>query len=346
MTAPVVKPEADMEMPASIAALVDLAPLRASAKSSRKLKKLLVPHVRFKAVLSVVTHQHLLASGDPEVEASCLLVYGKTGAGKSAALKFYARQFPEKRGPEGMIRRVVYLQVPSGADKHALQRRILTRLGVPIPPRATQDELTMLIDRHLRLQRVELLILDEMNHLADLRSSEKQYLAADMLKELTNFNSCQLVLGGLDSSLSVILNNPQLLRRRANSFEVKAYAWDDEDDREAFEDFLEEFAHAMPFREAPPLADWSEQISIASWGLVGISVVFLIRATEIAVQTASRDLNILHLGKAFDELKPRDTKGNPFSGKSVRFPPDYLELLMEGVKRRSGLRKRAKEDAA
>lgn len=74
--------------------------------------------------------------------------------------------------------------------------------------------------------------------------------------------------------------------------------------------------------------------------------MFLIRATEIAVKAASGDLNILHLGKAFDELKPRGTKGNPFSCKSVRFPHDYLELLIEGVRRKSGLRKRAKEDAA
>jgi hypothetical protein len=315
--------------------------LRAVSKSRRKLKKLVIPHVRFTEIVNRVAFQHAGYTDDPDIESGCLLLHGKTGAGKSVPLKYYARQFPETRGREGMVRKVVYLQVPSGADKHSLQRRILRRLGVPVPPKAAQDELTLLLDMHLRLQGVQLLILDETNHLADLRSSEKQYFAADMLKELANFNSCQIAVAGLDSSLSVFVNNPQLLRRRDHSFEVKPYAWDNRGDRKAFEEFLDEFADNMPFRNPPPLAGWSELLSVASWGLVGISSLFLIRATEIAVETASRDLSLLHLASAFDELKPPGTRGNPFSGKSVRFPPKYLALLMEGVERRSGLRKRA-----
>ncbi|MGB3501067.1 MAG: TniB family NTP-binding protein [Mesorhizobium sp.] len=338
--------ESDIEMPATIAALVDLGKLRPAARSSRKLKKLQIPHARFLEVIEQVAQHHLLSDQGSEVEAGCLLLFGKTGAGKSVALRYYARQFPKTRGPRGMIRRVLYLQVPSGADKPALQRRILFRLGVPIPPRTTQDELTMLIDLHLRLQGVELLILDEFNHLADLRSSEKQYFAADMLKELTNFNSCQLVFAGLDSSISVLIGNPQLLRRRSHSHEVKPYAWDDEAEREAFKTFLDEFARNMPFRILAPLADWGEQLSIASWGLVGISAVLLIRATEIAVKAASPNIDLFHLAEAFDELKPRGTRGNPFSGTKVRFPPNYLRKLMEGVESRSGLSKRKQEEDA
>ena len=211
----------------------------------------------------------------------------------------------------------------------------------PVPSRRTQDELTLLIDFHLRAQGVELLILDEVNHLADTKTNQGRFLAADMIKEFCNFNSCQIVIVGMPSAISLLDRNLQLDRWSRLKHEVVPYDWSSAGDREDYEDFLEAFADGMRFRRRPLLSDWSEALSVASSGLVGITSLFIVRANGIAMTAGDGELRLDHLAVAFDELKPRGTRGNPFvSLKSVRFPKNYTKLLMEGFLEKTNLRRR------
>lgn len=330
-----------VEMPPSLAARVNLDPLRCAAEANVALEDMVIRHREFDRLSDRLAFHHLHYDPSPLREAGVMLVNGMSGAGKSSALKRYAAEFPVQVDEQGVRRQVLLVQVPSGADKHSLQRRILAGLDVPVPHRRTQDELTLLIDFHLRAQRVELLILDESNHLADLKTNDRKFLAADMIKELANFNSCQIVIAGMPSSMSLLERNLQLKRRTRLKHAVSAYDWTLDRDRDDYEDFLDAFAEAMPFRNPPPLSEWSEALSVASWGLAGITSLFLVRANGIALEAFERVLKLDHLAVAFDELKPPGTRGNPFvSLKSVKFPKRYVDLLVNGIEERSGLRRR------
>lgn len=330
-----------VEMPPSLAARVNLDPLRSAAEADVALENMVLRHREFDRLSDRLALHHLHYDPSPLREAGVMLVSGMSGAGKSSALKRYAAEFPVLVGEQGVRRQVLLLQVPSGADKHSLQRRILVSLDVPVPPRQTQDALTLLIDFHLRAQRVQLLILDESNHLADMKTNDRRFFAADMIKELANFNSCQIVIAGMPSSMALLDRNLQLKRRTRLKHAVSAYDWTLVRDRDDYEDFLDEFSEAMRFPTPPPLSDWSQALSVASWGLIGITSLFLVRANGIAFEACERTLKLDHLVAAFDELKPPGTRGNPFvSIKSVKFPKRYVELLVNGAEVRTGLRKR------
>lgn len=337
-----------VEMPSSLAARVNLDPLRSAAEADVALENMVIRHREFDRLSDRLALHHLHYDPSPLREAGVMLVSGMSGAGKSSALKRYAAEFPVQVDEKGIRRQVLLVQVPSGADKHSLQRRILVSLDVPIPPRRTQDALTLLIDFHLRAQRVELLILDESNHLADMKTNDRKFLAADMIKELANFNSCQIVIAGMPSSMALLERNLQLKRRTRLKHDVNGYDWTLNGDRDDYEDFLDAFAEAMRFRSPPPLSDWSEALSVASWGLAGITSLILVRANGIAFEACERALRLDHLVAAFDELKPPGTRGNPFvSTKSVKFPKRYVDLLVNGVERKTGLyRRKAVAEAA
>lgn len=330
-----------VEFPPSLSARLDISTLRPAAEANVALENMVIRHREFDRLSNVLAYHHMHYDPSPLREAGVLIVSGMSGAGKSSALKRYAAEFPVTEDGHGVRRQVLCVQVPSGADKHSLQRRILHGLEVPVPPRRTQDTLTLDIDHHLRAQRVELLMLDESNHLADLRTNERRFLAADMLKELANFNSCQIAIAGMPSSMALVEKNLQLKRRSRLRHLVKPYDWTVDKDRDDYEDFLDEFADAMRFRSPPPLSKWSEALSLASWGLPGITSLILVRANGIAFETHAGALELKHLVEAFDELKPEGTRGNPFvSLKSVKFPKDYVDLLVNGVERKTGLRRR------
>jgi hypothetical protein len=339
-----------VEFPPSLAARVDLDTLRPAAEADIALENMVIRHREFDRLSNRLASHHMHYDPSPLREAGVLIVSGMSGAGKSSTLKRYAAEFPVTEDEKGVRRQVLYVQVPSGADKHSLQRRILHGLEVPVPHRRTQDALTLLIDYHIRAQRMELLILDESNHLADLRTNEKRFLAGDMIKELANFNSCQIVVAGMDSSMALLERNLQLARRSRMRHVVKPYDWTVERDRNDYEDFLDEFADAMRFRSPPPLSAWSEALSVASWGLPGITSLLLVRANGVAFEAQAGALELEHLVDAFDELKPKGTRGNPFvSLRSVKFPKNYVDLLVNGVERKTGLRSRmaaAQEEAA
>jgi hypothetical protein len=333
-----------IEFPEAIAGLVPLDRLRAVTAASTAVRDMVIPHFRFTEVISHLTKQHLRWRPGADVEAKCLLLYGKTRVGKTVPLRWYADQFPAYRDEKGMVRRVLYVVAPSGADKHSLQRRILRKLGIEVS--LPSDVATAVIDYQLRMQRVELVIIGEFNHLADLKSTEKQYLAADMLKEFANWNSCQLAFSGLDSSLNVLEANGQLLNRSPYREEVKRYDWHATGERVEFINFLAELATALPFRRKLALDDVkvAQRFACASGGLVGLAVEFVAVGAEIAVEQGTTDFKLQHLADAFDVLKPAGLPGNPFRSAvtNVMFDTSYADLVTRGLDQRIELWKRRK----
>jgi hypothetical protein len=179
---------------------------------------------------------------------------------------------------------------------------------------------------------VELLILDESNHLVDTRTNKTQFLAADVLKELANWNCCQMVFGGLASSLQILEVNHQILRRSFGRIEAAPYHWRDDAQRTEALNFLGTVADEIPwFTHRPALDDegLAEGIARAAGGAVGLMVAQVAKTVEIATRLEAARLTRKHFAAAFDVLKPVGTIGNPFSGKlsGLTFPEGYHGIM-------------------
>lgn len=312
------------EVPAAIAEYIGAEAIGIAAERVRSLRRLFIPHARFSAELEELVAHHMLFDPRPGAEGSVLMFTGMTGAGKSKTLQYYARQFPPVETETGTRRRVLYVRLPPGADRYSLQRRIMAELGIPIPPKRSSDEISLDIAYHLAMQGVELLILDESNHLVDKKTDKTQFLAADVIKELLNFGCSQVVFAGLESALQIIEVNMQLHRRVTSNFHVDPYRWTDDSEREAFQNFLLTVADEITwFTHRPALEDdaFAERMHRAAYGAVGTVMVLVQKAVEIATRMDAPRLMDDHFAAAFDILKPAGTTGNAFSGEGgVSFP--------------------------
>jgi hypothetical protein len=318
--------------PPGIARFVNVEQIGEAAERAKAVRRLMIPHARFKEGLDEVYAQHRLFDPRPNGEASALMFTGRTGTGKSKTLRYYAAQFPPEDTGDRTIRRVLYVPLPPGADRFSMQRRVMAALGVPILRNRTADQLSLDIRYHLVEQGVELLILDEANHLVDTRTNKTQFLAADVLKELASWNCCQMVFGGLASALQILEVNHQILRRSFGRFEAAPYHWRDDASRTETLNFLGTIADEIPwFTHRPALDDegLAEPIARAAGGAVGLMVTQVAKSVEIATKLEASRLARKHFAAAFDVLKPIGTIGNPFSGKlsGLKFPEGYHGVM-------------------
>jgi len=166
----------------------------------RRLRSTVIPHFRFRALISelVATHRQFVPGGI--AEANCLVAYGRTGSGKSHTLKYYAAKFPRVRGTHSIIHPVLYVRLPPDCSKSAVPRRILAELGKEVKDDSRPDKLETLLIKLLPVHGVQLLIIDEVQHLVDKKTDRFHAIAGDVLKNLMSANVCQFVLSGMDSS--------------------------------------------------------------------------------------------------------------------------------------------------
>jgi hypothetical protein len=309
------------------------------AELVKQLKKIMVPHERFREGILRLRLIHAELDRSPAAEAGVMTFLGRSGSGKSNTLRYYARQYPPRKGESGWIRPVVYVRVPPEANKAALLRSILSEMGLPVTNSRDTDILMRDVLHHLREQKVELLILDEMQHLIDQRTQRFQYISADILKDLLSSNCCQMVFAGLDSAIMALEVNPQLNRRSPLRFPMTEYDWFDEEDQASYVDFLTAVADQMPFQRRPALddVDVAERLHRSSDGLIGITMNLVAKGMAYALSEDAVTVTLDHLAAGFDELKRRGIKINPFRGKcpeSLGVPVDYIYEEDSGLSKR------------
>ena len=105
-------------------------------------------------------------------EPQCMSLEGPTGAGKTTLIKDYARQFPRhETGPATLIP-VFYLETPSPVTVKGLAQKMLEELGDPAAHKGNQPALNSRLIHLIRECGVELVILDDFQHLIDSETNK------------------------------------------------------------------------------------------------------------------------------------------------------------------------------
>lgn len=157
------------------------------------------------------------------IEGTCMVVFGRTGAGKTHILK-KLYQHPDLRTretEEGTIRPVVKLVAPAPCTLRALGLAILSRLGYRPRKRLKENEVWDRVEANLRAQGVCVLMIDEMHNVIARKNINERESIAMTLKSLmvSEDNPIQLVLSGLDK-LKTFVGEFEELERRANYIEI------------------------------------------------------------------------------------------------------------------------------
>lgn len=285
------------------------------------LMSMIVPHHTFRKIIGRTRQVHELFNRKPGAEAKHLLILGRSGSGKSRALKHYAAGFPPRRGQGGWVRPVVYVKVPSDSNRTSLLKEMLRALGVPSSGKQDLKDMENSIRHHLVEQVVELLVVDEFQHLVDQKTKRFQSVTADFFKDLLSDNICQMVFCGLESSIAASEINVQLGRRKRGRYDVLPYNWLSVEGNRNYRGFLSAVAKWMAdrkmFDDRPSLEgkEIAQRLHVATDGLIGLTMNLVIVGATIALRDQAATLGLKHLGEAFDELKREGISKNPFTEK-------------------------------
>ncbi|MCS3805042.1 hypothetical protein HNO92_002221 [Chromobacterium alkanivorans] len=263
-------------------------------------------------------HKMALAGNRPRH----LMILGPSGTGKSSVLEEYARYFPAIE--ESEFRRIPVLQVEikSSPTVRSVAEDILKAMGVPMAYRGTVNEKTDRVISSLQKLKVELLMLDEAQHL--LGATKRSFGSnneTEWLKTLLNQIEVPVVLAGLPYGQALLSANEQLRRRLDGVCTLTPFSVEEEDAAADFAGVINWFdkeihgGHPIGLYEG----DMLKRLFYATNGLIGYLSKLLIGAMEIRLEHGKKRLENWMLEQSFSQNLWAEGIGelNPFHKKFV-----------------------------
>jgi len=269
---------------------------------------------RLKTVLDSMTecHQKSKRSREPR----CLFIYGPSGCGKTTVAKFYCSKFPPNRNEDGVVIPVLFSIIFAPAAVKSVASGLLRSIGDPYADRGTVASMTFRLYEYIKNCGVELIMLDEFQHLLDRESNKILYSSSNWLKNLINETGVPVILFGMPGSEKIFTANDQLERRFLARLEIKAFGGQTSRELDEFRTFLKAVDEKLPFLERSNLADSDTALRfyIATKGVISAVMRIIKTATEIALRLKTEKITLEILARAYDkEIGLRQqSRENPF----------------------------------
>ncbi|WP_313301364.1 TniB family NTP-binding protein [Diaphorobacter sp.] len=142
-----------------------------------------------------------------------MLVLGEAGTGKSTLCKLMETQHPRRKLSDRDKIDIVTVSVPPSANVGGVASAVLRSLGDLWHGRGTIASRTERIVTLCRECGVELMLIDEAQHLQDRGTSRTHYMVGDWVKDVIDQVSVPTVMLGLPR-LELLLQTNEQLRRR------------------------------------------------------------------------------------------------------------------------------------
>lgn len=258
-------------------------------------------------------HQYSKYSSEPE----CLFIKGPTGCGKTTLYKQYEVQFPRKETLQGTEVSVLSASIPVPATIKGLVTTLLFNIGDPIAEKGTILSQTLRLEKLIKICKVEMIILDEFQHIIDRDSQKILQTVSDWLKNLLNNTNVPMVLIGMPGSDIILDANAQLKRRFSAREILEPFGWSTEDEREEFRTLLYTIESKLPLTKKSNLSDleMAFRFYYASDGVVAYVMKIIRNATAKSLMVRQEHLTLEVLSQTYDEVIGANNpkKRNPFS---------------------------------
>ena len=221
-------------------------------------------------------------------------------------------KYPDIFTDELTIKPILYCIVPSPLYTGGFVYQLLEAIGDPFTYKQSDiTKNTKKLKDFLELCKVEMIILDEFQHLIDSKRHKVILECSDWLKNLINSTKIPVVFAGLSSSVQVFIENPQLGDRVLNRREISAFDYNDK----TYRIILDQFDKALPFESKSSLAQsgiW-ERILIATEGVMGYTKILLTEGTNLALKMNKPLIDEEILFLAYNNKLFHRNPVNPFS---------------------------------
>jgi len=263
------------------------------------LSRVRIPHPAFDTALYEL--QHCYDSVGKTDFPQCLHLVGPSRAGKTCVVNEFRKKYPTVRNDDGLYMPIVYAEIPPTGTIPGVMENLLKALGDPYWSRGSISNKLARVIQGLKDCGCRMLVLDELQHLADKGQNLRLKHTRDWLKAMVGSNEWALVVCGLDTSRAVIAQDAQLKCRFDAPVEIPRFEWTDDTLYTQFLGVLGGFQDGLAPFSFPDMQD--EMIALrfylASGGLIGLVVKLLQRAIENAIKDNRTAIGLPELEVAF-----------------------------------------------
>jgi type II secretory pathway predicted ATPase ExeA len=283
-------------------------------KRREHVKSIIVEHHRYSYILEKVEEIHFFSKGS--VKADSLFLSGRTGVGKTTLLEGYRDRYNRYVKDGYTIVPVLYNKVPVGATPKSVASSLLRSLGDPAYDKGTENSQTARLLHFIKKCQVEMIIIDEFQHLIDRETKHVLNKASDWVKSFCDDAGIPIILCGMPESHKIFDHNDQLDRRFTEKIEMLRFNYLTKEDQIEFRAFLKSIDEQLPFYNPSYLASkkMSDKIYYATNGVPYYVNKILLEATTLAAKSGNDFIDENHLYEAFNMIKisSRPFVKNPF----------------------------------
>ncbi|MBP8060092.1 MAG: TniB family NTP-binding protein [Chloroflexi bacterium] len=281
-----------------------------------KAQTMLIRYPRFEELHQSIRECLVMShyAGEPH----CMSLEGVTGAGKSTLINTYLAAFPRYETETGSQIPIFYVPTPSPVTVKGMAATMLAALGDPAAYQGALWTMNTRLIHFLKVCRVQLVILDDFQHLVDAQTNRVLREVSNWLKTLIKETRLPFLVTGIEGEVVPILEtNSQLSRLFAARETLEPFAWDNQDPQTQqnfarFVHYAEQGLGLMLSAELPRM-ELLYRLYAATNGVVGNMMNLLRQSTYLAQQTGQTTLTLAILSQAFRKrLGQHVGKPDPF----------------------------------
>lgn len=315
-----------------------------------KAQSMLIRYPRFEELHQSI--RECVAMSRRAGEPHCMSLEGVTGAGKSTLIKAYLQAFPRYETETGTQIPVFYISTPSPVTVKGMAATMLAAMGDPAAHRGALWSINARLIHFLKACGVEIVILDDFQHLVDAKTNRILREVSDWLKTVIKATNVPFLVTGLEGEIEPILqSNSQLSRLFAARERLEPFTWrsDDPAPQQNFARFVQyaEQGLGLAFSEELSRVEWLYRLHYATDGVVGNVMNLLRQSAYMMEQTGDMTLTLAILSHAFQKrLHKHVGKADPFDRPLCAAQHTTVSDPPESVGRRSRRRKQKPTTAA
>jgi Bacterial TniB protein len=237
------------------------------------------------------------------VEPESIFILGDTGVGKSTLLTRYCRQHPRVEHATFTEVPILYAEVPSRCTIKMLAGHLLKALGSPFWNRGDEVERTHQLVTLIQGCKVQLVILDEVNHLVDRGREKSHYEVSDWIKQLITATNKPFVLSGIPRARKLLSTNEQLADRFGEVISIKPFTAN-ADQSNSIASAMGVFKVALGDLDCIDLTSEknAERMAMATAGRLRGMRRLMVRAVETAFEAKVPKIDLPVLAHAFEKV--------------------------------------------
>jgi hypothetical protein len=280
-----------------------------------------VRHQAFEEAYGVI--EELLTNKDPR--HGCIIPFlGPTRLGKTEVVRRLIKN-AENANSLVPMKNFVLASLPAQVSSKEIFKAMLSATGLKSRPGDTTSSIRNRLFRAIDQFGIEVIAIDECNHVIERGSNLSARAAADHFKTVVDETGVSIVLSGLPRFQQIIDNNEQLRDRAAGTVIFKPYDWQNDSDRDAFCGAVASVLDSLEASDVTTDLEFEDLVR-RLYGASGGRIPMMMRIIKLCILRAgsAAQLTIRDFRRAAQAMQQ---SGIPISSYFEKNDPDEVDLM-------------------